>query len=233
LAKKEMPMRSINPNKGLKGLAAALVATVALAGTAVYTLGGFTASVVNPTNTFASGTLQLKVGVGATTCYSTGTGTGGSVTAANSNTTCAGDTLGGTLLGVPGGTAATTNVTLQNVGNIAASTATLTLGSCTFGAAANDNGYIGASLDFCADVLVTVNNNTTSKCLFPASSSPCVAPTSANTLASLATAGTVSLSAMAAAASDVYGITVQLDPAATNDDQGLAATLPMTWSLAQ
>ena len=56
-----------------KGLAAAVVAVVALGATAGMTLGGFSATVDNPTNTFSSGTIQLEEGVASTSCFSTGT----------------------------------------------------------------------------------------------------------------------------------------------------------------
>jgi hypothetical protein len=36
------------------------LAVAALSGAAFVTLGGFSATIVNPTNTFASGTLQLE-----------------------------------------------------------------------------------------------------------------------------------------------------------------------------
>ena len=67
----------------VKGLAVALGAVALLGLTAATTLGGFSATVANTTNQFSSGTIQLKEGVGSTTCFSTGTGGGGSVTAAN------------------------------------------------------------------------------------------------------------------------------------------------------
>ena len=81
-----------------KGLAAAVVAVVALGATAGMTLGGFSATVDNPTNTFSSGTIQLEEGVAASDCFSTGTGSGGTVSAANTGT-CAGDDLGENLRG--------------------------------------------------------------------------------------------------------------------------------------
>src|ERR1017187_9460361 len=95
-----------------KGLAAAGVAVVALGSTTALTLGGFSAGVTNPTNTFSSGTIQLEEGIAATTCFSTGTGTGGSVTAANSGTCSTLNDLGAALSQVPAGTAVSTTVTL-------------------------------------------------------------------------------------------------------------------------
>ena len=64
-----------------RGLATAIVAVVALGATAGVTLGRLLGQLsTNPTNTFSSGTVQLKEGVGATTCYSTGSGSGSTVT---------------------------------------------------------------------------------------------------------------------------------------------------------
>jgi len=215
-----------------RGLSTAAVATAALATTAVVTLGGFSATVTNPTNTFSSGTVQLKEGVGAVTCYSTGTGTGGSVSASNTNATCTGDDLGGKLLQVPGGAAQSTTVTLTNVGNTPTSTSNLLAGLCSSAASADDGGYVGSDAAFCGKVDVTINNNTTGKCVFPSAGVACTAPTNTNTLATLASQN-VALSGLAAGASATYTITVQLDATATNADQGLTATIPLTWSITQ
>jgi len=215
-----------------RGLSTAAVATAALAMTAVVTLGGFSATVANPSNNFSSGTIQLKEGVGATTCYSTGTGAGGSVSSANTNAACAGDDLGGKLLQVPGGAPQATTITLTNVGNVAAATSNLLAGACSQAASADDGGYVGSDAAFCGKVDVTVNNNTTSKCVFPVAAVACTAPTNANTLASLA-AQNLTLSGLAAGASATYTVTVQLDTTATNADQGLTATIPLTWSITQ
>ena len=45
--------------------------------------------------------------------------------------------------------------------------------------------------------------------------------------------GWISLSPLAAGASATYVISVELDPGATNADQGLTATIPLTWSITQ
>ena len=129
-----------------RGLLVSVAAVVALATTAAFTLGAFSATIVNPTSNFSSATIQLQEGNGVTTCYSTGTGTGGSVTAANSNAGCGINVLTGTLGQVPGGTALTSTITLTNVGNHAAAVATLAVGSCTVAAASDSNLYVGADL---------------------------------------------------------------------------------------
>ena len=56
-----------------RGLVAAGVAVLALGATAGITLGGFSATIANPTNTFSSGTVQLEEGVASTDCFPTQT----------------------------------------------------------------------------------------------------------------------------------------------------------------
>jgi hypothetical protein len=229
----------ITSNK--RGLIASLAAVAALGVTSAYTLGGFSASIADPTSTFSSATIQLQEGQGATTCYSTGTGSGGSVTATNSGTCSGINVLTGTLDQLPGGTALTSTITLKNVGNTAASTATLQTGTtCTSAAASDANGYVGSDISgFCGKVDVTIANTTTGatdKCVYPTQAAACPAPSNTYTLASLTnqTFSTTPMSALAAGASATYVVTVQLDStAATNADQGLTATLPFTWSINQ
>ena len=89
------------------------------------------------TRTFLSATIQLEEGTGATTCYSTGTGSGGTVSAANSSN-CGINILTGTLDQVPGGAGLTTTITLTNVGNHNATVASLVAGACAAAAASDD-----------------------------------------------------------------------------------------------
>ncbi len=222
-----------------RGLVASLAAVAALGTTAAFTLGGFSASVANSGSNFSSATIQLEEGNGTTTCYSTGTGSGGSVTAANQNTTCAVNVLTGTLDQVPGAAALTSTITLTNVGNKAASISTLAVGSCTAGAASDNAGYTGSDTSgFCGKVDVTIANSTTGatdKCVYPTQSAVCPALATTYNLGSLAgqTFNTVPMSALAAGASATYVVSVQLDASATNADQGLTATLPFTWTISQ
>ncbi len=230
----------IRSNK--RGLLVSIAAVVALATTAAFTLGAFSATIVNSTSNFSSATIQLEEGNGVTTCYSTGTGAGGSVAAANSNVSCGINVLTGTLDQVPGATALTSTITLTNAGNHAASVATLAVGGCTVAAASDANAYVGADLAgnaFCGKVDVTIANTTTGatdKCVYPTQALAC--PTLSNTynlttLATAATFNTTPMSALAAGASATYVVTVQLDAGATNADQGLTATVPFTWSISQ
>jgi hypothetical protein len=231
--------RHIRGNK--RGLLVSVAAVVALATTAAFTLGAFSATIVNPTSNFSSATIQLEEGNGVTTCYSTGTGAGGSVASANTNSTCAINVLTGTLGQVPGGTALTSTITLTNAGNHAASVASLVAGLCTAAAASDANGYVGADLAsnvFCGKVDVTIANTTsgaTDKCVYPTQAGLCPALSNTYNLSTLASQSfsTTPMSALAAGASATYVVTAQLDATATNADQGLTATLPFTWSISQ
>ena len=210
--------------------------------TSVYTLGGFSASVANPTSTFSSATLQLEEGNGVTTCWSTGTTWLAERSTANSNTTCTINVLTGTLDQVPAGTALSSTITLTNAGNHAATVAGLVIGACSVAAASDAAGYVGADLTanaFCSKVDVTISNTTTGatdKCVYPTQAAVCPALSNTYNLTTLATAASFSttpMSALAAAGTATYVIAAQLDASATNADQGYAATVPFTWSINQ
>jgi len=230
--------RHLGSNK--LALAASLAAVAALATTTSLTLGGFSAGITNTTSNFSSATIQLEESNGTTTCYSTGSGSGGPVIAANSNTTCTINGLVGTLDQVPGGTALTTTLTFTNVGNHAVTVATLVMGACTQATASDASTYVGSDTSFCNKVDVTIANTTTGatdKCVYPTQAAVCPALANTSNLALLAsqTFNAVPLSLpIPAGATAVYVVTVQLDNGvATNADQGLTATLPFTWSIAQ
>ena len=232
-------MRWIWLRDDIKGLLVALVAVALLGITAATTMGAFSATVANPANHFSSGTIQLEEGVGSTTCFSTGTGNGGSVTASNDATCSSIDDLGAAADQVPGGTPVSTTVTVTNVGNDGTTTASLVASACSAAAASDDGGYVGADIaGFCGKVDVTIANTTsgaTDQCVYPTLVGSCPAPSSAETLASLGSQSlsTPALSALAAGGSATYVVTVQLDATATNADQGLTATIPLTWSITQ
>jgi hypothetical protein len=225
--------------RDLPGLIASAAVVVALSVTASMTLGGFTASISDQSSKFTTATLQLEEGAGATTCYTTGTGTGGTVASANTNSSCAINVLTGTLDQIPGGTSLTTTITLTSAGNKNATSATLTAGSCSAAAASDDHSYVGNDLaGFCGMVDVTIANTTTGatdKCVYPTQAGTCPSLSSTYTLASLAsqTFNTTPLSIPVSGTNATYVISVQLDSSATNADQGLAATLPFTWSISQ
>jgi hypothetical protein len=231
-------VRRMTSNK--RGLIASLAAVAALGATSAYTLGGFSASIADPTSTFSSATIQLQEGNGTTTCFSTGTGSGGSVSATNQNSTCGINALTGTADQLPGGTALSSTITVKNVGNTNATIASLATGACSAVAASDNGGYTGSDTSgFCGKVDVTIANTTsgaTDKCVYPTQAAAC--PSLSNTYNSATLANqsfsTTPMSALNAGASATYVVTVQLDTtAATNADQGLTATLPFTWSINQ
>jgi hypothetical protein len=229
------------------GLFATMAAVLALGLTSAFTLGGFSATIDNSTSTFSSATLQLEEGNGVTTCYSTGapgtngTNNAGTVSSANTNTSCAINVLTGTLDQVPGGTALTATITLTNVGSQNASIGTLVTGACTVAAASDNKGYEGADTSgtppgFCNVVDVTIANTTsgaTDKCVYPTQAAACPALSNTYTLGALEdlTFTATTMSPIAAGASATYVITDELDSSATNADQGLTATVPFTWSI--
>lgn len=222
-----------------RGLVASVGAASALAFTATFTLGGFSATIGNPSSTLSSATVQLEEGNGVTTCYSTGTGSGGSVSASNTNSSCAINILGGSLDQVPGSTALTTTITLTNVGNYNTTVASLVTGSCSVTDASDDNNYAGAAgAAFCGDINVTIANTTTNatdQCVYPTQVGACPALSNTYTLSTLAgtTFSTTPMTALNAGASATYVVTVQLSSSVDNSAQGLTATLPFTWSISQ
>jgi len=221
---------------GASLLATAILSTAALTSS----LGGFSAVVANQDGQAGSGTLLLTEGVGSTTCISTGTGTSNSSSVStNANLTCPAEIFGtnGTNL-EPGGTATSATLTLSNPGTIAGSTLTLTPGTCSVtdntdpGGIANT--YFGtAGSAFCNELDITIESGSgsTASCIFPeASSTPCGPPSAAGTLGDLAT---TTLPGIAAGGSATYTLSLALDSSATNSDQGLEATLPVTFTLNQ
>jgi len=217
-------------------LATASLAVVALSTTAMTSLAGFSAQIVNNANTFSSGTMQLEESQGATNCFSTGSGAGGTVAATNS-ATCAINKLVGTLSQVPAGTPLTTTITMTNTGNVSATLESLVFSACTATGASNNGGYVGSdTAGFCGKVNFSVG--IAGKCLYPVNAAAACAtiPTSSGTLAGAATLGsltnssTVPMTLLAPNATQAYTFTAMLDTSATNADQGLAASMTMTWN---
>ncbi len=218
-------------------VAAAALAVAALVATTAVSVAGFSAQVVDNANTFSSGTMQLEESGGTVTCYSTGSGAGGSVSATNS-ANCAINKLVGTLDQVPGGTPLSTTVTITNVGSSAASLESLVMGTCSVSPAADDNGYVGTDTNgFCGKVDLSIG--VSGKCIYPANASagcPGI-PTNVGNLAAVSGTtfnqnSTPPLTLLAAGASQAYTFTVILDASATNADQGLTAGITMTWNQA-
>jgi len=206
-------------------LIAAGVGSVLIAGSSVAVISGFTASITNSVNTVGSGSLIMTETSGAFTCVSSG-----SVVTSNTATCSTINKYGGSTSAVPG-TAISTTVTIADSGSLAANTFTLTAGSCT---QSNNGSFNGTDASFCGKVDVTIQESGKTACVFPASATTaCPAtPTSAGTLAGLAgSSPTLTPSTVAAGASRTFVITVMLDgSAATNADQGLLASQPLTWA---
>jgi hypothetical protein len=217
----------VTPQSTLRGTLATLPVKVAMpavmlvggvAGTAALTYSisgttsGFTASIQNDTNTAASGTLLMQEqNVGATvTCLST-TGTG-SVIGTNSATCSTINKFGGSTTMVPG-TAVVTTATIRNTGTVSAATFTLTPGTCTQSANGSVN---GTATDLCAKMQILIQQGATT--VFT------------GTLATLAGHAAFSLGTLAPSTSSSFTYTVTLDATANNTYQGLAASLPLTYT---
>lgn len=215
--------RRLAPMVVALGALAALVGALSWSGANA----AFTASINNSTNTIGSGTLLLSETQGATTCLSSAAGT---VTVANAGTCATINKLGGSVIAKPGETF-TSTVTITNSGTTSASTFTLTPAGCTTTANGAVNGTDQAG--FCGKVNLTINDDTNTRCVFPASTTAaCAAPSSTNTLASLGTTAITLNAPLAAGASRSFTFTVQLDGSATNAHQGLRASDALLWSIA-
>ena len=168
-------------------LVASLAAVAALAMTASSTLGGFSAGINNSTSSFSSPRSSSKSPT-ALRPVTRPELSGGSVTAANSNTTCTINDLVGTLDQLPGGTALSTTLTFTNAGNHNATVASMVTGACTQATASDANAYVGADTTFCNKIDVIIANTTTGatdKCVFPTQAAACPAISNTNNLSDL------------------------------------------------
>ncbi|GAA4265670.1 hypothetical protein [Frondihabitans peucedani] len=191
------------------GVLGAVLLSVSMSGT----LSGFVASITNSTNTAASGalTMQEQNAGAAVTCSSTDGGTVSTNTA-----TCATiNKFGGSTTMIPGQTVSTP-ITIKNTGTVAASTFTLTPGaSCT---QSNNGALNGSATDLCSKMTVILTNTTAGTTVY------------SGTLANLAAGGAIALPAAAAGATTGFTFAVTLPSTAGNTYQGLAASLPLTWT---
>ncbi|MFZ6991796.1 hypothetical protein ACO0E1_07860 [Curtobacterium sp. RRHDQ66] len=194
----------------IAGIFAAVLLSLSLTGT----LSGFAASITNSSNTAASGTLvmQEQNANASVTCLSTD---GGSVST-NSATCSTINKFGGSTTMTPGVTV-NTPITIKNTGTSAASTFTLTPGAtCTQSANGTQN---GTATDLCSKMNLVITSGSTT--VF------------SGTLASFKGAAASAFSmpaAPAAGASVPFNFAVTLDSSAGNTYQGLAASVPMTWT---
>jgi len=88
---------------------------------------GFNATTASANSTFSSGTMQLKATTSSTTCYSTGTGSGGTVST-NSATCASGSPIPSGSLSPS--TSSSASTTLSSVGNANAPASTVSSASC-------------------------------------------------------------------------------------------------------
>jgi len=221
--------------KSRAGLVAALLGVAVLGLTSAVTLGavGFNSTTTNPTNTYSPGTLLLQKGLGTTTCMSSGTDT---INAATTDSACGINDFGATVAASPG-IVTTAVIPVANVGTIAGSTLTITPGAkCAVAANASATSLSGSdTTGFCGEVDVTIQNNstTTPSCVYPVETGACPALSSTYTLATLAGHAPLSGSGIHYNGTGSYTVSLELNPSATNADQGLSASVPLTWQLSQ
>jgi hypothetical protein len=203
------------------------------------TFATFTAQTSNPTNTFADGTLVLsnKVNNGSA-CLSTGGGT----TDTNSNGSC---TTAFNLAVKAPGDSGTANITLQDVGSLAASALKVFSASCTDANAAGEN-YHGTGSP-CGKVQLYIQQysdafTTPSACLYGgATGNSCNFSDATKTLSDFVTnhidlahglsAG--SLAAFGGADTTWVKVGVMLPSDADNTYQGRSASLAFNWQITQ
>jgi len=172
------------------------------------TFSAFSASIQNSVNTAGTGALIMEETSGGVTCKSTD-GTNG--LSGNSATCVTINKYGGTgTLLTPGGTA-TTTVVIHNAGTVAASSFSLTPGTCSQSVLGTSN---GSASDLCAKINVKVTTGSTT--VYDGAAS---AFSGAKTLAPLAVGGTAS-----------YTFVVSLASTADNSYQGLQASQSLTWT---
>ncbi|MDO4870511.1 MAG: hypothetical protein Q3996_00210 [Candidatus Saccharibacteria bacterium] len=190
------------------------LASLMVAFTLTPAFAGIVASIQNTTNTAATGTLTMKESSGAATCNSFDGQTNNTATCSTINK------YGGTSTPLlPGGAAKVTDVTIQNTGNIAATSFTLTPGGCT------SSNVSGASFsgggDLCTKVKVVITSGTTT--LFN------------GTAAALNTGGAIDIlnklgkTSVTANESIPIKFSVSLDPSADATFQGKQISQPLTW----
>lgn len=203
------------------------------------TFATFTAQTTNPSNTFANGTLVLsnKVNAGAV-CLSTGGGN----TDTNANGSCS--TAFNLAVKKPGDSG-TTDITLANVGSLAASALKVFSASCTDADAAGEN-YHGTGSP-CGIVQIYIQQysdafSTPSACLYGgASGATCDFSDTNATLSAFVTAHTNlgaglsagSLAAAGGADTTWVRIGVKLPSTADNTYQGRSATMALNWHITQ
>jgi hypothetical protein len=190
-------------------LAAGVLGAALLAGSTTGTLSGFVASVTGSTNSAGDGVLTMaeQTSTGTVVCSSTD---GTSITSTNA-ATCAGvNKFGGGTTLTPGDTVSTT-VVIKNTGTVAAKTFTVAGGTCSLSYTGTLH---GAATDICSVMTLVI-------------SSPNNPTAYTGTVGGLTSK---SLAVLAANTTETFTFTVGLPTGAGNAYQGLAASMPVTWT---
>ena len=236
-----IPMPRWLRERNRMALAAGVLGSAVLALSTTASLGGFTASITNTGDKAQSGSLLMQeqvtpTGGTTTTCLSTG---GGASITTNANAACGANKFGALTNAVPGATSFST-VVVTNQGSVAANSFSLGAGGCVAtataptGAVATNVGSDTAG--FCGKLDVTIEDDTaTPTCVYPVAAGACPALSNTYNLTTLGAfapvATPVALTApVAAGAARTYKVAVGLDNTATNADQAMAATQPITFT---
>lgn len=223
-------------------MAAGVVGVAALAIGTTASLGGFSASITNTGDQVQTGSLLMKedvtpTGGTTTTCLSTAAGA-----TTNANPACASNKFGALANAIPGASSFST-VVVTNQGSVVANSFSLGVGACTAtgtaptGATATNLGSDTAG--FCGKVDVTIEDDTgPATCVDPAQAGACPALSTAYNLTTLtAFAPTTAPKALAAPVAvngaRTYKVAVGIDASATNADQAMQATEPITFTFGQ
>ena len=199
-------------------LATGLIAAGLLSLSMTGTLSGFVASITNSSNTAATGAIVMEetttTGTLAT-CTSTDSGT----VSVNASTCSSINTFGGSTVMVPG-TQVTTGITIKNTGTVTPSSFTMTHGTSCI--QSNNGALNGTATDLCSKINIVITSGSTT--VFT------------GTVAQLALATTTTTPAITMPAAPAAGIgapfsiTATLDSDAGNTYQGLAVSLPITFT---
>jgi hypothetical protein len=194
------------------------------------TMAGMSASLVNGSNSFNSGTLVLKTQVGSTVCLSTGAG----VDTTTNSGTCTADLLGASGQ-KPGGAVTTQTVTVTNNGTIDATSNRLWSSACSSVNAGGETYHGGGNI--CSSIDLAIYDQTHATCLYPQTSGSCTL-TTGKTLADWTSlhgsqAAGLSLASIGAQSLTTFVFSSKLEAAAPSSVEGMAASIDFDWSLAQ
>ena len=231
-------LRWVSGRNRLALIAGAVGASALALGTTA-SLGGFTSTITNTGDKVATGSLIMQeqvtpTGGTTTTCLSTGNGV---AITTNDNAACGANKFGALGNAVPGSTSYST-VVVANQGSVTANSFTLGTGACTATPTAGSGAIstnVGSDSAFCGKVDVTIEDDTaTPTCVYPTVAGVCPAPSNTYNLSTLSSAYATSpltlTAPVAAGASRTYKVSVTIDNSATNADQAMAATEPITFT---